>query len=152
MADADPVPAPEGAPGAPPEAPPANPAPEVPADPPGPAWDDLVAELGLEHHELAHQLLQDFGAPDPTSRPALFSALTSPSTDRSSATLLLWQPISGDPTCTLVALPDRAIALHGLREMFEIDPQGGHCAALGGGASARWPDSPSSWASASSPA
>jgi hypothetical protein len=59
MADADPVPAPEGPPGAPPEAPPADPAPEVPTDPPGPTWDDLVAELGLEPHELAHQLLQE---------------------------------------------------------------------------------------------
>jgi hypothetical protein len=111
----------------------------------------LVVELGLEPHELAHQFLQEHGAPDLMSRPALFTALTSPSTDRSAKMLLLRQSVSGDPTCTLVALPDRATELHDLREMFEIDPQGGRCAALGG-TSEKWLDSLSSRACASNPA
>jgi hypothetical protein len=152
MADAEPVQAPEVTPGPHPEDLPADSAPEAPADLPGPAWDDLVAELEPQPHELACQLLQDHGTPGLMAWPALFSALVFPSMDRSCKTLLLLQPISGNPTCTLVALPDRATALHDLLEMFEIDPQGGCCTTLGGGAPTRCQSSSSFRASAISPA
>jgi hypothetical protein len=53
MADAEPAHAPDVAPGPPPNAPLAEPMPEAAADPPGPAWDDLVTELELKPHGLA---------------------------------------------------------------------------------------------------
>ena len=127
MAGEDQVPPVEDAP----EGPPAPEVPEV-VDPPSPTWDDLIGSLGLEPHEIAFKLLQDHGAPSLTARPATFADLVTPSTNQSAQALLLRQSSSSEATFTLVALQNRVAVLHELKELPELNPQGGKYAALRG--------------------
>ena len=108
----------------------------VAEEPPRPTWDDLVNGLALAPHELAHQLHSEVGTPDLTVRPSVFEALVSPSTNNSANALLLRQSSSEERTYTLVALRDRVAVLYDLKEMFELDAQGGRYAALAG--DVRW--------------
>jgi hypothetical protein len=98
------------------------------ADPPGPTWDDLVGELALEPHGLAHQLLQARGAPSLSTRLTTFTELVSPSTNNLAKSLLLHQLSSGDPTHTLAIAQGQIATLCDLREVLELNLQGERCA------------------------
>jgi hypothetical protein len=78
--------------------------PAATVDLPCPAWSDLVTELGLEPHGLAHQLLQEHGAPSLSAQPTLFAGLVTPSANWSAKSLLLRQSASEGPACALVAV------------------------------------------------
>ena len=99
----------------------------------GIATDGLTgngAACRLEPHEIAFKLLQDHGAPSLTARPATFADLVTPSTNQSAQALLLRQSSSSEATFTLVALQNRVAVLHELKELPELNPQGGKYAAL----------------------
>jgi hypothetical protein len=100
------------------------------ADSPGTTWDGLIGKLVLELHELACWLLQVRSAPSLSTRPTTFTVLIFPSTNNSAKSLLLHQSSSGDPACTLAVAQDQVATLRDLREVLELNPQGGHCAAL----------------------
>jgi hypothetical protein len=91
-----------------------------------------MAELALQPHELAYRLIRDHGTPDFAAQPATFAGLVSPSNNQSSQALLMRQSSSEDRTYTLVVTQDRATVLYDLKEMFELNPQGGKYAALAG--------------------
>ena len=101
-------------------------------DPPNPTWDDLVDSLSLAPHEVGYQLRSEHGVPNLSAGPSVFEALTAPSTNNSANALLLRQSSAEGRTFTLVALQDRVAVLYDLKKMFELDPQGGRYAALGG--------------------
>ena len=99
---------------------------------PSPTWDTLVAGLNLAPHELAHQLQSQYGTPDFAHHPSEFVSLTTPATNGSATALLLRQSSAEERTYTLVALQDCVAVLYDLKEMFELNAQGGRYGALVG--------------------
>ena len=106
--------------------------PQVENPPPARGWDDLIGELNLSPYELAYQLHREHGALDLTSQPSAFTNLITPSNTNSAQALLLLQSSSETRAFTLIALQDRVAVLYDLKELIELNPQGGRYAGLVG--------------------
>ncbi len=95
-------------------------------------WESLIGGLGLSPPLLAYRLLHGKPAPDWSRCPEEFSALQAPSNSNSASALLMRLSSSEDRAYFLTVVDEKVMVMHGLRELPELNAQGGCFAALGG--------------------